>query len=155
MSRLSLPCLKCGKPLRNVDDSAENQPYGGTEFVSYGHYGSTIHDEAPEAATGGSPMALVVNVCDTCVLRAVEADVIQSRSDDGRIAMAHHHLEPKEKAWVLAQNEKQYGSAWGDDTRQDYRALMLEAGWPERLLDADEADGSDFIGPHIPKEERP
>ena len=136
MSRDSLPCVKCGKPLRNVDEGIDNQPAGGTEFVTLGHYGSTIHDELP--VTGKPRMELVVNICDTCILRAIEAGVIQSRAEDNSIVMARHHLEPESKAWVLAQNEKQYGSAWGDDEPVDYRELMLAAGWPEHLLDQED-----------------
>lgn len=132
MSRLALPCIKCGKPLENVSaDEDENQPSGGTEFTSYGHYGSTIHDELFEEVR----MQLVVNVCDTCILRALDAGVIQSRAEDNSIKLARHPIGDKERAWVLAQNEKHYGSAWGEDTPQDYRALMLEAGWPEDKLD--------------------
>jgi len=126
MSRLSLPCIKCGKPLINVDEGDDNQPYCGTEFTTLGHYGSTIHDEL-----GEMQMLLVVNICDTCILRAIDADVIQSRARDGSILLAHHHLSEKERAWVLAQNEKQYGSAYGDDQPVDYEAMMKEAGWNE------------------------
>jgi hypothetical protein len=151
MSRLSLPCIKCGKPLRNVDEGTDNQPAGGTEFVTYGHYGSTIHDEIGE----GPRMALVVNFCDTCILRAIEAGVVQSRSEDGSILLANHHLERKEKAWVLAQNEKMYGSAWGDDEPQDYRALMLEAGWPEDMLDKEERDELNLNPVTVPKQMLP
>ncbi len=139
MSRLSLPCLKCGKPLLNVNETADNQPVAGTEFTATGHYGSTIHDEAVREDLGKPPMLLVVNVCDTCILRAVEAGVIQSRAEDNSIVLANHHLEAKSKAWVLAQNEKIYGSAWGEDEPVDYRTLMLAAGWPETMLDEEEA----------------
>lgn len=132
----ALPCVKCGKPLRNVADAGDNQPVVGTEFTAYGHYGSTIHDEAvrdnPEQTP---PMLLVVNLCDTCILRAIEAGICQSRAEDNSILLANHQLEPEQKAWVLAQNEKTYGSAWGDDTPQDYRQLMIEAGWPVEMLD--------------------
>lgn len=134
MSRLSLPCAKCGKPLINVDEGSDNQPCGGTEFVAVGHYGSTIHDEGGEDPR----MELVVNICDTCILRAVDAGVIQSRSEDGDIVLANHVIEPKARAWVEAQNYKQYGCAYGDDQAVDYRAKMLEAGWPERLLDEED-----------------
>lgn len=63
-----LPCLKCGKTLPNVDNTATNQPYGGTEFRTYGHYGSTFWDsfEGEE---------IVINVCDDCL-----------RANIGRIA---------------------------------------------------------------------
>jgi hypothetical protein len=132
MSRLALPCVKCNKPLINTDEGDDNQPYVGTEFASCGHYGSTIHDAV---AMDGIYLELVVNLCDTCILRAVEAGVIQSRAHDGSVKLARHFLDAREKAWVLAQNEKQYGSAWGEDTPQDYRARMLEAGWPEDKLE--------------------
>lgn len=134
MSQHALPCLKCGKPLVNVFEDSENQPYGGTEFVAYGHYGSTIHDPV-----GRDPdrLVLVVNICDTCIMRAIDADVIQSRGIEGRPLMAHHHLEDEGRAWVLAQNEKQYGSAWGDDQPVDYHAKMLEAGWPAEMLEGE------------------
>jgi hypothetical protein len=135
MSRLSLPCLNCGKPLVNVDETAENQPYGGTEFQTIGHYGSTIHDEYH---VDRPRLVLVVNLCDTCILRAIDANVIQSRGEDGTPLLAHHHLTEEQRAWVLAQNEKQYGCAWGDDQPVDYRALMLKAGWPEPYLDEEE-----------------
>jgi hypothetical protein len=112
-------------------ETDENQPYCGTEFVAYGHYGSTIHDPIGEPER----LVLVANICDTCIMRAIEKDVIQSRGAEGAPRLAHHHLEPKERAWVLAQNEKQYGCAWGDDQPVDYREQMLKAGWPEEMLD--------------------
>jgi hypothetical protein len=130
----ALPCVKCGKPLRNVEDACYNQPSGGTEFSSLGHYGSTIHDEL----FSDQPMLLLVNICDTCILRAIDEGLIQSRSQDGQILMANHHVSERARAWVLAQNEKQYGSAWGDDVPIDYREEMLKAGWPEQMLDAEE-----------------
>lgn len=130
MSKHSLPCIKCEKPLINVDEGCDNAPYVGTEFTTLGHYGSTVHDEIWPPL-----MELVVNLCDTCIVRAVDAGVIQSRSADGSIALARHSLTNEQRAWVLAQNEAQYGSAWGDDTPQDYRARMIEAGWSAELLD--------------------
>ncbi len=136
MPRKSLPCIKCGKPLDNVDEGAENQPYGGTEFVAYGHYGSTIHDPIGEARE--KCLVLVVNICDTCIMRAVDDAVVQSRAADNSIVLANHYLSDRERAWVLAQNEKCYGSAWGDDQPVDYRAEMLAAGWPTEMLDAEE-----------------
>lgn len=55
-----LPCFVCGKTLLNVDDQSENQPSGGTEFRTYGHYGSTFWD-----SLDGEELAL--NVCDDCL----------------------------------------------------------------------------------------
>jgi hypothetical protein len=55
-----LPCFICGTTLRNVMDDTDNQPSGGTEFRTYGHYGSTFWDsfEGEE---------IVINFCDECL----------------------------------------------------------------------------------------
>jgi len=62
MARETLPCIACGRELRNVaDDSGTNQPYNGTAFTTHGHYGSTAFD----------PMNghyLEINVCDACLV---------------------------------------------------------------------------------------
>lgn len=58
--KLALPCIACGRELRNIDEAATNQPYAGTAFGSHGHYGSTIYD----------PMDghyIEINVCDACL----------------------------------------------------------------------------------------
>ena len=55
-----LPCFKCGKVLPNVDAGEDNQPYGGTEFRTYGHYGSTFWDSFDGEE-------LVLNICDDCL----------------------------------------------------------------------------------------
>lgn len=55
-----LPCFKCGKTLPNVDHDQQNQPYGGTEFRTYGHYGSTFWDSFDGEE-------LILNVCDDCL----------------------------------------------------------------------------------------
>jgi hypothetical protein len=123
MSKLALPCIVCGKPLENVGEDIDNQPYVGTEFQSMGHDGSTIHDPISE----DYPLFLVVNICDTCVLRAIKAGTIQSRNDE--IVLSRHPIGKREEAWVLAQNYKKYGAAYGDDEVVDYDALMIEAGW--------------------------
>jgi len=60
MSQEALSCIACGKELKNVDETAANQPYKGTAFQSHGHYGSTIYD----------PMDgryIEINVCDECL----------------------------------------------------------------------------------------
>lgn len=131
MSVHALPCIKCGKPLKNVDEGSDNQPWGGTEFVAYGHYGSTIHDPIGEE----HHLVLVANICDTCILRAIDAGVVQSRSAEyqetaeAKIALSRHPITEEGRAWVLAQNEKEYGSAWGEDVPVDYDAEMQKAGW--------------------------
>jgi len=117
MPRHALPCIKCGKPLINVDEGSENQPYVGTEFTSLGHYGSTIHDEYIDAEGDEmKAMVLVVNLCDTCILRGIEADMIQSRGWKNGVLLAHHPVNADVRENVLRCNEEQYGSAWGDDT---------------------------------------
>lgn len=55
-----LPCFKCGKVLPNVFVDSDNQPYGGTEFRTEGHYGSTFWD-----SFDGED--LVLNICDDCL----------------------------------------------------------------------------------------
>lgn len=58
----ALNCIVCDKELENVFEEAQNQPYEGLSFVSYGHYGGTAFD----------PMDgryLEVNICDECLLK--------------------------------------------------------------------------------------
>jgi hypothetical protein len=55
-----LPCFMCGKPLLNEFIEADNQPREGTEFRTYGHYGSTFWDSFDGEE-------LVLNVCDYCL----------------------------------------------------------------------------------------
>lgn len=78
MSRIALPCIACGRELRNVsDDSDTNQPHCGTAFTSHGHYGSTAFD----------PMDghyLEINVCDLCLSQHQER-VMEGR--DYRLVM--------------------------------------------------------------------
>lgn len=59
----AVPCLICGGELRNVLDTGFNQPSGGLEFSTPGHYGTTVFD--PMDGT-----RLVVNVCDNCLVRS-------------------------------------------------------------------------------------
>lgn len=55
-----LPCFKCGKTLDNVFEPSDNQPDEGTEFRTYGHYGSTFWDSFDGEE-------LVLNICDDCL----------------------------------------------------------------------------------------
>lgn len=69
-----MDCIVCKKPLPNVVEMVDNQPAGGTEFMTWGHYGSVVTDLMGQAAH-------VVNVCDDCLLaalaegRAIKIDV--------------------------------------------------------------------------------
>lgn len=55
-----VPCIICDKQLKNVAEETSNQPYSGTCFNSYGHYGSTIFDPMDGSY-------LEINVCDECL----------------------------------------------------------------------------------------
>jgi len=59
-SEAFLPCFKCGKTLRNAFIEADNQPSEGTEFRTYGHYGSTFWDSFDGEE-------LILNICDRCL----------------------------------------------------------------------------------------
>lgn len=52
----------CDRPLANLDPKG-NQPDNGLEFISYGHYGSTVFD--PMDGT-----FLAINICDSCLKSA-------------------------------------------------------------------------------------
>lgn len=55
-----LPCFVCGTTLRNAFPDGENQPDEGTEFRTYGAYGSTFWDSFDGEE-------LVLNICDDCL----------------------------------------------------------------------------------------
>jgi hypothetical protein len=55
-----LPCFKCAKVLPSAFEHSDNQPYGGTEFRTEGHYGSTFWDSFDGEE-------LVLNICDDCL----------------------------------------------------------------------------------------
>ncbi len=55
-----LPCFVCGTTLLNAVAESENQPQEGTEFRTYGHYGSTFWDSLDGEE-------LVLNICDECL----------------------------------------------------------------------------------------
>jgi hypothetical protein len=65
MTEFALPCIRCGKQLRNVFDDVTNQPFEGLAFTSSGHYGGTEFDPMD-----GSYVEL--NVCDYCLHRLRE-----------------------------------------------------------------------------------
>lgn len=67
-----LPCFKCGKRLMNVSIEADNQPSEGTEFRTYGHYGSTFWDSF-------NGEELILNVCDECLRKHKERLAQQKR----------------------------------------------------------------------------
>jgi hypothetical protein len=60
-----LPCFVCGITLLNAFDVSDNQPQEGTEFRTYGHYGSTFWDSF-------NGEELVLNICDECLKKGTE-----------------------------------------------------------------------------------
>ena len=74
MPDMALPCIVCGKALRNVFDDAGNQPNDGVVLTTHGNYGSTVYD----SFTGEF---LEVNLCDPCLVRAGEQGrVLEART---------------------------------------------------------------------------
>lgn len=61
-------CFKCGKEMDNCDEDG-NQPMGGTEFFTRGHYGSAVSDFMD--GTG-----LAINVCDPCLVEGRTRQVV-------------------------------------------------------------------------------
>lgn len=81
----TLPCIRCEKPLESVDPEAENQPSRGTEFFSYGHYGS--------AYDPGDGTLIIVNLCDDCLLLAAERQMVLERRDKPvTVAYSYNYL---------------------------------------------------------------
>lgn len=60
-----LPCFVCGKTLLNTFVDSDNHPSEGTEFRTYGHYGSTFWDSFDGEE-------LVLNICDGCLEKGKE-----------------------------------------------------------------------------------
>lgn len=60
MTRLALNCARCDRELINVDETATNQPDGGTAFETHGHYGSTAFDPMDGSI-------IEVSFCDECL----------------------------------------------------------------------------------------
>lgn len=73
-------CLVCLKELENFDPKG-NQPLGGLEFQTHGHYGSTVFD--PMDGT-----KLAINVCDEC---------LTARSRMGIVLKVKPKFEPRKK----------------------------------------------------------
>jgi hypothetical protein len=67
-----LPCFVCGKALLNTFTESDNQPSEGTEFRTYGHYGSTFWDSFDGEE-------LVLNICDECLNKGKERLAQQKR----------------------------------------------------------------------------
>ncbi len=54
-------CIKCDKKVDNLAKKKYDiHPCGGTQFRSYGHYGSTVFDPMDGSY-------IVICICDTCL----------------------------------------------------------------------------------------
>jgi hypothetical protein len=65
----ALACIACKKPLPNFAGEDSNHPMNGLEFVTYGHYGSTVFDPMDGSS-------LVINICDECVVALGRAGLV-------------------------------------------------------------------------------
>jgi hypothetical protein len=61
-------CLMCANAMANIVPSG-NQPSGGTEFTTRGHYGSNVSD-----FMDGTMLA--INICDACLIKAKDAGLV-------------------------------------------------------------------------------
>lgn len=57
---LKKDCFKCGKELESIFPD-KFQAYAGTQFISYGHYGSTLFDPMNENEY------IEIVICDKCL----------------------------------------------------------------------------------------
>lgn len=64
MGEYALPCIVCHADLKNFSPETDNQPLKGTEFTGGGDYGSAVTDVSGEK--------FFVNVCDDCILKALD-----------------------------------------------------------------------------------
>lgn len=86
-----LPCFKCGKRLYRVCEwEADSPPVDGTEFRTYGHYGSTFWDSFDGEQ-------VVISVCDPCLLDNVKRIAQQKRFQpircEGMTGFGRHWVE--------------------------------------------------------------
>lgn len=70
-------CISCKKSLEEFDVPKEGSfhPLDGLEFVTHGHYGSTVFDPVVEFKR------LCVCICDECVAQGIEDGVILGDTD--------------------------------------------------------------------------
>lgn len=72
MIKNTIKCFVCDSELENwVYDGREGHkvevhPQGGLQFVSYGHYGSTIFDPV------GKNIQIELAICDVCVMKKLD-----------------------------------------------------------------------------------
>ena len=122
MSETMIPCFKCNRPLPTVVEGSDNPPYGGTEFRTEGHYGSTFWD-----SFDGEELVLII--CDDCL-----------RSHTDRLAQHKRYLP------IRCQGFVGLGRQWVE------RPMVPYTGCPDRTevkLSVDEL-GTDLPGVEWP-----
>ncbi|WP_131823269.1 hypothetical protein [Mycobacteroides chelonae] len=98
-----LPCFICGKVLFNALADSDNQPREGTEFRTYGHYGSTFWDSFDGEE-------LVLNICDDCLRERTQALAQHKRF----LPITVHAVGMVGKQWV--QRPMVFYTGYPDDT---------------------------------------
>ena len=74
---MKLHCIICEEPLENMSDHYDDEvvhPLDGTQFRTYGHYGSTIHDPM-----NGDYLDIVI--CDKCLKNKLQHTYKGTSSD--------------------------------------------------------------------------
>lgn len=59
----TLPCIVCGKKLKDIGSGSINHPSEGISFSSPGQYGTTAFDPMDGSL-------LEINICDGCIVAA-------------------------------------------------------------------------------------
>jgi hypothetical protein len=80
-TRYCKPCIICSKQLETVDNTSDHvvdQPHGGTNFSTKGHYGSTVFDPS-----GGEHLS--INICDECLKLKAAQGVITHVKERQRV----------------------------------------------------------------------
>lgn len=132
MSREALlPCLICGKTLLNAFAESENQPQEGTEFRTYGHYGSTFWDSFDGEE-------LVLNVCDDCLRERADRLAQHKRF----LPVRAHAVGIVGKHWVKRPMVPYTGNA--DDTAMKIEPEEIGADLPDTQWPADAAGLREF-----------
>jgi hypothetical protein len=122
-----LPCFTCGKTLLNAFPHSENQPGDGTEFRTYGHYGSTFWDSFDGEE-------LVLNVCDDCLRKHPERLAQHKRY---RPVIAYH-AGVVGRQWVDRPMVAYTGNVDGGDVRIEPEEIGNEISgieWADQLAD--------------------
>ena len=105
---VNLPCIVCGKRMKNYGSDGHNQPYARTAFTSHGHYGSTAFD--PMDGT-----FIEINLCDPC---------LRFRARDGFIATGQDNRHIRDTAGniigmeLIPQAEREVLKLWNPDKEQ-------------------------------------